>query len=117
MTQVSKKSPRRMATSPTENSLKYLRKQGYTVAVVEHWNPHARIRQDLFGFVDLLAIRGSETLAVQSTSWANTASRVGKIAEHENVGFVRDAGWAIHVHGWRKNPKTNRYELKVVDVS
>jgi hypothetical protein len=41
-----------MATSPTQLSLKKLREEGYTVAVVEHWNSFARIRQDLFGFID-----------------------------------------------------------------
>ena len=45
-----------MATSPTQLSLKKLREEGYTVAVVEHWNSFARIRQDLFGFIDLLAL-------------------------------------------------------------
>jgi hypothetical protein len=51
-------------SSPTQRSLRHMRDLGYLVAVVEHWNPHARIRQDLFGWIDLLAIRDGETLAV-----------------------------------------------------
>ena len=85
--------------------------------VVEKWNPHARIRQDLFGFVDVLALRDGETIAVQSTSWANVSARVKKIAESEHVAAVRKAGWKIIVHGWKKNAKTNRYELKQIDCS
>ena len=48
-----------------------LRDQGYKVWITEHWNPWARIRQDLFGCIDLLAIGNGETLAVQTTSRSN----------------------------------------------
>jgi hypothetical protein len=103
--------------SPTQLSLAHLRKTCHAVQVVEKWNPHARIRQDLFGFVDILALHGEETIAVQSTSWGNVSSRAKKIAESPLVGAVRDAGWRIIIHGWRKNPKTNRYEMKELDLS
>jgi hypothetical protein len=103
--------------SPTQLSLAHLRKTCDAVQVVEKWNPHARIRQDLFGFIDILALRGEETIAVQSTSWANVSSRARKIAESPLVGAVRDAGWRIIIHGWRKNTKTNRYEMKEIDIS
>ena len=78
-----------MTTSPTTLSLKALRDAGYVAAVVEHFNPHKRIRQDLFGFIDIIAIRPGETLAVQTTSRSNMAARVRKIAEHPNVAAVR----------------------------
>lgn len=104
-----------MSISPTQNSLKRLRAQGYTAAVVEHWNQHARIRQDLFGIVDVLGIGPDGTIAVQATSYSNVASRVRKIAEHENIAAIRDAGWRFEVHGWRK--VKNRWTCRVVDVS
>jgi hypothetical protein len=103
-------------TSTTTRSRDHMLAQGYTVAVVERWNPFARIRQDLFGFIDLLCIGDGETVAVQTTSGTNVASRVKKIAEHENVGAVRKAGWRIVVHGWTKR-KNGRYELREVDCS
>jgi len=105
-----------MKTSPTQLSLKLLRKTCGAVQVVEKWNPHARIRQDLFGFIDILALEGETTIAVQSTSWANVGARIKKIAESDHVGAVRKAGWTIIVHGWRKG-KNGRYECKAVDVS
>lgn len=101
--------------TPTQRSLAYLREEGYTVAIVERWNPHARIRQDLFGFIDLLAIRKGETLAVQVTS-TGVSSRIKKIMESDYLPKVRDAGWRILVHGWRKNSK-GRYVLRVEDIS
>jgi hypothetical protein len=103
-------------SSPTQRSLAHLREQGYTAAVVERWNSHARIRQDLFGFIDILALRDGETLGVQATSGSNVSARVAKIAEHELVGAVRAAGWRVEVHGWRKNA-AGRWVLRVEDVS
>lgn len=103
-------------TTPTQRSLKYLRDQGFTVAVTEHWNAFARIRQDLFGFIDLLALRGDETLAVQTTSYSNVSARVKKITEHENLANVRKAGWGISVHGWHKS-KSGKWEVRIVDMS
>ena len=107
---------RSMSKSPTQLTLERLRADGYTAAVVEHWNPHARIRQDLFGFVDVVALKGAETLAVQATSAPNVASRVTKIADSPLVGAVREAGWRIVVWGWAK--KSGRWTLtREVDVS
>lgn len=102
--------------TPTQRSLAHLRKEGYRVAIVEKWNPHAHIRQDLFGCVDLLAIKAGETLAVQTTSGSHVADRVKKIAECEAIGDIRAAGWTFHVHGWRKNAQ-GKWVLRVEDVS
>jgi hypothetical protein len=99
--------------SPTERSLKYLRGQGYFATVTEHWHAFARRRQDLFGIVDVLAVRQGETLAVQCTSASNVSSRVAKIADHESTPRLREAGWSLQVHGWAKGKR----EPRVVDVS
>ncbi len=105
-----------MATSPTQLSLKKLREEGYTVAVVEHWTAFAKIRQDLFGFIDLLALKGKEVLAVQTTTTTNMNARIKKIANHENIGAVRDVGWTVHVHAWSQDDK-RKWHCKVKDVS
>lgn len=101
--------------SPTQRSLAYLREQGYRVAIVEHWNPHARIRQDLWGWCDLLAIRKNEVLAVQVTA-SGVAARIKKIQESDTIAMVRDAGIRVEIHGWRKNSK-GRYVLRIEDIS
>jgi hypothetical protein len=74
-----------MATSPTQLSLAWLRKEGYLAEVVEKWLPGANIRKDLWGWCDIVAIRDGETVAVQCTSWDNISSRVRKIAESETT--------------------------------
>lgn len=105
-----------MSLSPTQLTLRYLTAEGYTAAVVEKWNPHARIRQDLFGFIDVLAIRPGETLAVQTTTARHAADRARKIGDSPHVAAVREAGWTIHVHGWAK--KNGRWTLtRMLDVS
>jgi len=103
-------------TTPTQRSLAHLRADGWQVAIVEHWNPFARIRQDLFGVLDLLAVRDGVTLGVQTTSGSNVSARVKKIAESDAVPALRRAGWAIHVHGWRKGAN-GRWALREVDCS
>lgn len=102
-------------TSPTQRSLKYLRDAGWLAWVVEKWIPQARKRSDLWGIADILAIRGADILAVQTTSDSNVSARVKKIRDHENTPFVRKAGIAIHVHGWKK--AGTRWSVRVVDVS
>lgn len=106
--------------SPTQRSLEKLRSEGYTVAVVERYNSFTKRRHDLFGFIDVLAIRGGETLAVQTTSASNMSARAAKIAEADTTSAVRAAGWRIVVHGWiKRNPKSKRsyWECKEVDCS
>lgn len=103
-------------TSPTQRTLKRLRELGYLVQVVEHWNPHARIRQDLFGFIDVLAVREGEVLAVQACAGGDASKRARKIADHPNTGAVRKAGIRIEVWAWRKLA-SGRYEVRVVDCS
>ena len=102
--------------SPTQLSLAKLREEGYTCWITEHWNNWSKTRQDLFGFIDILALKGKETLAVQTTSAGNMSARVKKISDHENVGAVREAGWTIHVHGWHQDDK-RKWHCKVKDVS
>lgn len=94
-----------MAASPTQRSMEYLRAHGYLVAVVEKYNYHAKVTQDLFGVIDILAIRKDETLAIQTTSGSNLASRRKKVLSHENLPLIQAAGWQIKLHGWRKNAK------------
>lgn len=100
--------------TPTERTLKYLKDAGYTVAITERWNPFAKIRQDLFGFVDVLAVKRDTTLAVQCTSASHVAARVSKIAALEAASKVREAGWTIQVWGWTKGKKG---PPRIVDVS
>lgn len=96
-------------TSPTERSLKILRNEGWTAQIVERWNPHARVRQDLFGFVDIIAFaRDKRPLLVQTTTASNLAARVAKIRSIEAAAEALRSGFDVQVHGWRAPTKTRR---------
>lgn len=97
--------------TPTQRSISLLKGQGYLVSIVERWNPFAKIRQDLYGCIDLLAIGNGETLAIQVTSKSNMSARIKKIQDNEALPVMLSSGWRVIVHGWGKG-KNGRYELK-----
>jgi hypothetical protein len=102
--------------TPTQRSLARLKSDGYVSAVVEKWNAHLKIRQDLFGFIDVIGVGPLGTIAVQSTSKTNFSSRWNKITgksifkdkkEEDRALKIREkviaclaAGWVIEVQGW-----------------
>ena len=49
-----------MGMSPTQLTIRHLKQHGHFVQVVERWNQYAKIRQDLFGGIDVVSISPSE---------------------------------------------------------
>lgn len=102
--------------SPAARSMAHLREQGWgLVWFAEHYNCFTQRRQDLFGFLDIICLKRDEVLGVQATTSDHVAERIRKINDHDNVGFVREAGIRIEVHGWRK--VKNRWQVRIVDIS
>ena len=99
--------------STTQLTLDKLAAEGYRADIVERRK--GPVTKDLFGIIDVLGIRGGETLAVQTTSRSNLSSRIRKIAESEAISDIRAAGWEVHVHGWDK--KNGEVRCKVVNLS
>jgi hypothetical protein len=88
--------------SPTQRSKHYLEHLGYRVAIVEKWNPFARVRQDLFG-VDVLALKpGTPILAVQVTTGAHHADRREKLHAEGFVALWQGTGATLELWSWRK---------------
>lgn len=93
--------------SYTQRTLAALRQEGCTAAVVERWNQFAGpkgIRQDLFGFVDIIAIYPDERgiTAVQATGPNGHADHRRKILECEHAPTWLAAGGRIELWSWRK---------------
>jgi hypothetical protein len=101
--------------SPTQRSLKLLRSEGLTVAVVEKWIPGANIRKDLFDCWDLACVGGGKFLLVQVTTLNNIGHREQKIANNPTTAELRKANIGLFIHGWRKL-KTG-WMPKIIDVS
>lgn len=96
--------------TPSKRSLDLLRKQGYIVQVVEKWNAFSRTRIDLFGFIDIVAIKEGVkgVLGVQSTSYANRGARIKKIISIPASKIWLSTGNKILVHAWKKKKVGNR---------
>ena len=105
---------KKLKTSPTQRSLKLLRDDGWNCAITEHWNPFAHIRQDLFGFVDILAIRDREMLAVQTTTLEHSKAREEKIRSNPLSEILKSTGCKIIVHGWRR--LKSGWECKIINL-
>lgn len=99
-----------MRASTVQLSMQYLRDLGYAVDVCERWVPsaHGQVRRDLFGILDLVAIRDGETVGVQTTTRGEAPKRLRKILASEHLEVLQQAGWRIVVHGWHqpRGPRT-----------
>ena len=83
------------------------------VEVVEKWNPHARVRHDLFSFIDVLAIQGDSVFAIQATSDSNIAARVAKLSLLPSVVHWLDTrtNRRLFVWGWGKKGARGKRKL------
>ena len=103
--------------SPVQRSLKNLRDRGFLCAIVERWNPYAKVRQDVFGFGDLL-IAGDPfgPTLVQVTTSASAAARRAKIHAEPKAKLWKAAGGMILLHGWAKRgPRGKRKTWQVTE--
>jgi len=89
-------------TSPTQRTLKALREDGWTAEVVERWNPYARIRQDLFDFIDIVAVKAGHPIKGIQVTAAGASSRVHKIRSKPAAKIWVLAGGELEVHSWAK---------------
>jgi len=99
--QLAKLSKKKKGISPLQRSKKLLEEQGYLVAIVERWNPWAKVRQDLFGILDLLCVGNGVTLGVQVTTLGHKQEHIDKMMAHPNLQRILDV-WEVKLHSWRK---------------
>lgn len=103
-------SKKKSKISPTQRSLKWLRAEGMHAAVVEKWNPFVGIRQDLFGWIDIVAVGGVNGFTgVQTTTHKHLEERIAKAAGNKALAAWLRAGGHLVVHGWKK--VKNRWQL------
>lgn len=100
--------------SPLQRTQDKLRRDGYLVAKTEHWNHYAKCRQDLFGFIDTLAVDDLRLVAVQTTTGAHHAAAVQKVLEAapaRALAFHMD----IEVWSWSKQLSGTRLKSGKLD--
>ncbi len=113
-------------SSPTQRSLKELRRLDFTAAVVEKWNMHARIRQDFAGFADLIAFKPIwGIVAIQACAASGQSKRVAKVKAEPRAKTWLEAGGKIYVWAWgkrgprgkRKTWQVNETEIELKDFA
>jgi hypothetical protein len=99
-----------------------MREQGRICASCERWNPHAGIRQDLFGFIDLIVLDPERGAIAIQTCGQSFAEHVRKLTEERNEAVFE---WLKHhpleLWGWRKvkqkrGGKAMRWKPRIADV-
>jgi hypothetical protein len=112
-------------TSPTARALAQLRKEGHVAAVTEKWNQFAKIRQDLFGFIDLIYLTGVQRfkinwkpasdfgniVAVQVTTGDNHAKRRTKLLAEPRALIWLQSGGLIEVWSYTKAGAKDKRKL------
>ena len=116
-----------MSTSPTQRTLKELRKRGYRVDIVERWIPipggHGR-RRDLFNIIDILALSTDFILGVQSCGNSFSA-HWKKLTEDEaentwdwlSMPYTRLEIWAWRKVKVKRGGKAVRWEPRIKAIT
>ena len=94
-----------MPKTVDQKTVAWLEGKGFLVGKVERQT--GKIKRDLFGFGDFVALKGDDTVLVQATSASNFASRVKKINESDLLDRVRETWnvWALAFYPDDREPK------------
>lgn len=97
-------------TSPTQRTLALVRGLKMAAQVVERWNPHAKIRQDLFGCIDIVAC-GEDLWGIQACAGSRASARVKKSMEQPGLLAWLLAGGRFVVIAWAKRGARGKPKL------
>jgi hypothetical protein len=103
------------ANTPTQRTLAWGHARGYVMAITEHWNPFAKVRQDLFGCIDLVALTPEGIVGIQTTTIANHGARRTKALGSPKMGAWCAAGGIFWIVSWGDGP-VPRFEVLIVPV-
>jgi hypothetical protein len=99
----------------TVRTIAALTKDGWMAVRVEHWDHFSRRRHDLFGFLDVLAVRpGYPTRGIQVCAHSAGSTRMNKILDAPAAGILLSAGWWLEVWGWKKDGRLWTYVARNV---
>jgi len=112
-----------MSTSATQRTIRALKSQGRKCAIVEKWNPHVNIRQDLFRIIDILAL-DPERGVIGIQTGTQRASHFRKITEDEaqnTIDWLETPGTVLELYTWRKvkvkrGGKAVRWEPRIEEI-
>jgi hypothetical protein len=89
--------------SPTSRTLAKLKELGMVAYVSERWNPFAKIRQDAFGFCDVIGLHESAGIYfIQACAGASHSARRNKVLAEPRAAVAAKAGARVEVWSWAK---------------
>ena len=112
--------------SPTQRTIKLMKEQGRKCGIVEKFNAHVGkfgIRQDLFGFIDIICIDPEDGIIAVQSFGQDYSGHVKKMTEERNEAVYE---WLKHAPveliGWRKvklkrGGKAMRWMPRIADIS
>lgn len=105
-------------SSPTQHTLAWLRKNGYTCQIVETFNHFSMRRNDLFGFVDVLAMKPGQNgvTGIQTTSTGNITARIKKALALPELDTFLACGNRVLFQGWAKRGKAGKVKHWTLDM-
>lgn len=89
---------------------KLLRDEGYTYRDGHSYNAYIQKSKDLFGFIDIVALKEGVTgvVGVQVTSYGKLKEHLVKAKKLPAFWLWLDCGNQVIFHGWRKEKVGNR---------
>jgi len=93
--------------SPTQRTLREMRKMGRICGIVERFNgyagPHG-VRQDLFGFIDIIALDPQDGIVGVQSTGTDYSGHLKKITQEraEEVREWLSCGGVVELWAWRK---------------
>lgn len=107
--------------SPTKRSLDDLKKLGIAAQVVEKWNSFARRRIDLFGVIDIVAMKpGIGILGVQACAGSSHAARRTKALAEPKLRTWLESGARFEIWSYAKQGdrgKAKRWTLRRQEIT
>ena len=102
--------------TPTARTLEHYRRQGYAVGIVERWIEKYGIRRDLFGILDIIAVKvGEPVLGIQSTVAGCVSARLAKARQTPDLPTWLATGARFVVIGWAT--KEGRWLPRIEEVT
>ena len=93
--------------TPTAKSLKLLRELGYWAEdVTAYYHPKSAPfprKKDVLGFMDIIAMKDKELLAVNATDSTNVAHHIRKFQGNGHLTAWLATGSHFCIHGWPKD--------------
>ena len=111
--------------SPTQRTLKAMKEQGRICGIVERFNAHVGphgIRQDLFGFIDIIAIDPEQGIVAIQSCGQDFSGHVRKITNERNENAFEWLKYApCELWSWRKvklkrGGKAMRWSPRIADL-